>query len=75
VAREGIHQCQYHMQLLSLEQPFNPAATTEGEAELGNIEATAGKKRSPKKLGLTLRPNSIRGSKVCLGCHKAFSWL
>lgn len=73
MAREGIQQRLYHMQLLSLEQPFSPAATTEGEAELENTAATVGKKWSLKQLRLTPCPDSIRSSKLCLHCHKALS--
>lgn len=48
MVKEGIQKCRYDTQLLSLEQPFSSTATTESEAELENVAATAGKKWCPK---------------------------
>lgn len=44
MAREGNQQCEQHVQILPLEQPFTSAATKNGEAELEDTASTIGKK-------------------------------
>lgn len=72
MAGEGIQQCQHHMQLLSPEQPFSPAVTTEREAELVNM-VTVRKERSHQATAADILPLTTSG--VCLHFYKDLSWL
>lgn len=45
MAREGNQQREQHVQILPPEQPFNSAATTNGEAELEDTGPNIGKEQ------------------------------